>query len=365
MRSEEPIWKTTKQQNLIRYQPSGTYFARFKAGGKLIRKSLHTTVFSVAKLRLPDLIREHRKISESSRRFSSGKMCVGDVVKVYRMQLQRRSDIKPRTRFYLGEVLEALLKSWPGIASQDVRKISERDCHNWASAFYDHYSPTRFNAALSILRNIFDIAIDAGARFANPAARLKRARVRTKKLNLPSREQFAKFVNVIATGGSRDSKNCADLVQFLAFSGLRIGEAKHVKWRDIDWSKKRMHVRGDPHTGTKNSESRFVPMIPDLHRLLEKLQSPRSGEKSDAPVMLVCECQKSMDRAARVEGMERLTHHDLRHLFASTCIEAGVDIPTVSRWLGHRDGGALAMKVYGHLRDEHSAEQAQRVRFNP
>jgi integrase len=37
----------------------------------------------------------------------------------------------------------------------------------------------------------------------------------------------------------------------------------------------------------------------------------------------------------------------LRHLFATRCIETGVDIPTVSRWLGHKDGGGLAMKVYG------------------
>jgi hypothetical protein len=40
-----------------------------------------------------------------------------------------------------------------------------------------------------------------------------------------------------------------------------------------------------------------------------------------------------------------------------------VDIPTVSRWLGHKDGGALAMKTYGHLRREHSVAQAQKVHF--
>jgi hypothetical protein len=40
-----------------------------------------------------------------------------------------------------------------------------------------------------------------------------------------------------------------------------------------------------------------------------------------------------------------------------------VDIPTVSRWLGHKDGGALAMKVYGHLRDSHSVNMAQKVTF--
>jgi integrase len=44
-------------------------------------------------------------------------------------------------------------------------------------------------------------------------------------------------------------------------------------------------------------------------------------------------------------GTDRITHHDLRHLFATRCIESGVDIPTVFRWLGHKDGGALAMKT--------------------
>ena len=55
---------------------------------------------------------------------------------------------------------------------------------------------------------------------------------------------------------------------------------------------------------------------------------------------------------------------DLRHLFATRCIESRVDIPTVSRWLGHSDGGALAMRVYGHLRNSHSIEMAQQVSFS-
>jgi hypothetical protein len=40
-----------------------------------------------------------------------------------------------------------------------------------------------------------------------------------------------------------------------------------------------------------------------------------------------------------------------------------VDIPPASRWLGRKVGGAVAMKVYGHLCNEHSTAQAQRVRF--
>ncbi|HZL14026.1 MAG TPA: tyrosine-type recombinase/integrase [Verrucomicrobiae bacterium] len=45
--------------------------------------------------------------------------------------------------------------------------------------------------------------------------------------------------------------------------------------------------------------------------------------------------------ACRKLSVPHISHHDLRHLFATTCIESGVDIPTVSRWLGHQDGGAL------------------------
>jgi hypothetical protein len=40
-----------------------------------------------------------------------------------------------------------------------------------------------------------------------------------------------------------------------------------------------------------------------------------------------------------------------------------VDIPTINRWLGHRDGGALAMRVYGHLRQEHSFAMIKPVDF--
>jgi hypothetical protein len=61
--TEEPLWETTTVQNLIRYRPSGTYFARFKVGGKPIRQSLDTAVFSVAKQRLPDKMREYRSQS--------------------------------------------------------------------------------------------------------------------------------------------------------------------------------------------------------------------------------------------------------------------------------------------------------------
>ena len=159
-------------------------------------------------------------------------------------------------------------------------------------------------------------------------------------------------------------KKCADLVEFLAYSGCRKGEAARVHGQDCDFDKGEITVLGDPVTGTKNWEIRRVPMIPDMRRLLERIQDER-GEKEflTDPLMRVRECQGAINSACKSLGIARFTHHDLRHLFATRCIESGVDIPTVSRWLGHQDGGALCMKTYGHLRDEHSASEAKKVTF--
>ena len=68
---------------------------------------------------------------------------------------------------------------------------------------------------------------------------------------------------------------------------------------------------------------------------------------------------------ARIKVSGKLIRQSLNTDVWSTtrCIESGVDIPTVSRWLGHKDGGALAMRVSGHLRNEHSQQMAQKVRF--
>jgi integrase len=113
---------------------------------------------------------------------------------------------------------------------------------------------------------------------------------------------------------------------------------------------------------------RRVPIIASLATLLDELERnpriPRTKARRQGNFLLaVTECQKAINRACDKLGIQKFTHHDLRHLFATRCIESGVDIPTVSRWLGHKDGGALAMKTYGHLRDEHSKSMAARVSF--
>jgi integrase len=363
LQKDESPWEATSVQNLFRYRPSGTYFSRFKVGGRTIRQSLETTVFSVAKQRLPEKMREHRANQESGYAFANGRMNVADAAQVFLTKTEASISIKPRTKAYYRMLLAFVRRSWPALYETDVRKVTERDCEGWLVKYQKHYAPTVVNNSIAVLREVFQEAIRAGARFNNPAAELSRVRIRAKRLELPSREQFLLFVDEIRSAGARQSKDCANLVRFLAYSGMRIGEAKNVTWGDVDFTKRHLHVRGDPETATKNGETRYVPMISELEGMLAELRAERVNEPSSASVMRVFECQNSMTHAATKIGMKRITHHDLRHLFATICIESGVDIPTVSRWLGHKDGGALCMKTYGHLRQDHSFAQARRVSF--
>jgi hypothetical protein len=42
---------------------------------------------------------------------------------------------------------------------------------------------------------------------------------------------------------------------------------------------------------------------------------------------------------------------------------SGIDYMTIARWVGHKDGGILIGKVYGHLSSEHAQRQAQKLQF--
>lgn len=360
----DPKWVGTAVTNLVRYAPSGTYFARIRVKGQLIVKSLKTKVISVAKLRLRDLEKAERTAAELNSKSSEGKLLVGQAAKVLQDRVDTDTSLKPKSRLYYRQRIIALFKSWPGLEKRELREVSERECITWAASFSSQTCATAFNNTVAVLRRIFDIGMEQGVRYGNPANSIKKASVQPKDLQLPNQEQFNHFLRSIETAGSRWSPACSDLVRFLAFGGFRISEAANITWGDVNREKGTIRVSGDPEQGTKSGLIRFVPIIEDMAALLDRLQELQPDRKPTDRVMQVRECQKAMDRAATEVGMTRITHHDLRHLFATRCIESGVDIPTVSRWLGHQDGGALAMKVYGHLRDDHSKAMAKKVSFS-
>lgn len=328
-----------------------------KVQGKLIRRSLKTKSFTVAKARLTDLEKDERQRADSMATVATGKMAFDAALATYRKRLSGDASLKPRSKEYREERIAALLKSWAGLEKLDVKKITKADCLDWAAAYQKKVSPTNFNNTVGSLKMILDVAVEAGARYDNPARFIKRAKIKVEELLLPSQENFEKLLALVK------HKTCADLIRFLAYGGFRKGEAANILWRDVDLAKGQIAVRGDKDTGTKNSKTRYVPMIPEMRDLMARLQAENQDRQPNDTVMKAKECQASIDSACEKLGIPRFTHHGLRHLYVTRCLECNVNPKVVADWAGHKDGGVLVMNRYGHVRPEHSAEMALQVRF--
>ncbi len=93
-------WQKTPYANLVRYVPSGKYFARIRVGGKLIRQSLKTKVLPVAKLRLGDVEKVEWSNLEAQAALEQGNAAVQDLAKLWRERLEADHSIKPRIKTY-------------------------------------------------------------------------------------------------------------------------------------------------------------------------------------------------------------------------------------------------------------------------
>ncbi|MEI7935210.1 MAG: site-specific integrase [Verrucomicrobiota bacterium] len=363
--SKDGHWRSfTRVPHLLQYVSSGTYYARVKVRGKIIRKSLDTDVFSTAKLKLIDFLKE-----QSERQHHGRMLLFQEAIDLYSARVKTDHSMKETSKHYRDICIAKIGSSWPEIKGLRLDQITHEACRDWANKLKEDIASQYFNNVIDTLRLVFEegneeLVRGGGEALKNPAVGLARARITAKILQLPEKDQFSAIIDHVRNGSSWGPK-AADLLEFLAYGGMRLyTEAQWVTWGDIDWKRKEIIVRGDPVTHTKNWEIRRVPILPNMAELLGRMQASRTPPPQPTEkVMEVTECPVSLHKACNQLGIHRLRHHDFRHLFATRCIESGVDIPTVSRWLGHKDGGALAMKTYGHLRNEHSQAMAQKVKF--
>jgi len=390
---KKSAWERTSVQNLLRNRQSGHYYGRFTIAGKQKWYGLETDVLSVAKLRLADKAAEVEKLRGMVVSVEAGKATMRDLIEAFRARTQANTDIKPATVTAQLGAVKRLVKTWPGIEGLEPRQITTPAVFEWATRFKLEgtkfrppgakaprrgNSATSVNSAIDALRAILDLAVERGQIHVNPVAvrrfssgRLKK-KVTKKALVLPSRNQVEALFTAMEDNGSigGGGVEAADFCRFLMMSGARLGEVPVSSWACVSWDRNLFHLPGYK----SETSARFIPLFPELGALLKKIQERRRSaarfhpDKRDflAPtdtIFRIKECQKTIDAASKRAGTPRITHHDFRHLFATTCIESGVDVPTVAGWLGHNDGGVLAMKTYGHLRPAHSQSAAQKVRF--
>lgn len=349
--------RPTKYSNLMRDEVSGNYFARVNVGGKKKTRSLSTDNLATARRKLPATL--DRLQSDAKPR--TVQASIFELAAQYVRESTVNPNLAPRTKDFHKEIAEIFRRNWAGPG--DVSRITHHDCLTFLSRMVDRYAPNRTNALQSLL-------VWAGKRahreglIADRHAfdDLPRRTARPKKLKLPDPSEFARIMTALRARWAQYHGWTYFAVQVIAHTGVRQVELSRLTWEDIDEAREETTIR-TAKVRAGEDRVRVVPWIGEFGKVLEEIrQFTAAMEIEDARVIPMNHLNASFRRAFADIGTN-LTPHDFRHLFATRAIESGVDIQTVSRWLGHSDGGALAMKFYGHLTDSHSKQMARKVRL--
>jgi hypothetical protein len=68
--SKDGQWRSfPKVPHLLQYASNGSYYGRIKIGGKIIRESLGTKVWTTAKLRLTDVLKKRQEATQAHQAF--------------------------------------------------------------------------------------------------------------------------------------------------------------------------------------------------------------------------------------------------------------------------------------------------------
>lgn len=136
-------------------------------------------------------------------------------------------------------------------------------------------------------------------------------------------------------------------IRWLTNSGLRLAGAAGIRWEDIDFS------AGEYRRRMKGGKVAVIPLLPDALSLLKSrcssVVNPKTGlvfSLGDARIKRV---RRILRKYAVGLGLNLEHPHLLRHHFASVAFANGFSPGEVALMLGHRDGGTLALQVYGHV----------------
>lgn len=248
-----------------------------------------------------------------------------------------------------------VLPKWGDYA---VGAISKRDVQIWLTELGERRSHTTVARARDLLAGIFDDAIEDNRVTKNPSRGIT-----IKKKPIPD-EVFLTHTQVEALAAtSRHST----IVRFLAYTGLRWGEATALRVRNIDLARRRVNIREavaevnyQQILGSVKSHERRTVAYPDF---------------LDAEVAAACEGKAPDDRLWTAEDgtflraghayegwfagavrrcmkvdpdFRRVTPHDLRHTAASLAISAGANVKVVQRMLGHKSA-KVTLDTYAAL----------------
>jgi integrase len=162
----------------------------------------------------------------------------------------------------------------------------------------------------------------------------------------------------------RDEHGVADVVCFLAYSGLRIGEALAMEWEMVDSKERLLHV--------KREKKGITPWVPILNEMETLLRDMKTRASSFLLFPSTFEPTKTADQSAirrrlkaACETLElgHVTPHGLRSYFVTRARESGLSDADIAMLIGDKTGPAIIAQTYGDVLPEHLFKQAHRIQL--
>ena len=164
-----------------------------------------------------------------------------------------------------------------------------------------------------------------------------------KSLKLPlvlSKEEIIKIIE------STNNLKHKLVIMFLYYAGLRLDEARNLKWQDLDFDREVIHLKT-----AKGDKERVVFLHKRLVEVLNMFGKKETGlifvsqrdEKYNKRTI-----QQIIKSSSKKAGIKKnATPHTLRHSFATHLLESGADIRYIQQLLGHKD--LKTTQIYTHV----------------
>jgi integrase len=315
------------------------------------------------------------------------KLTVAEHVRARVDQWERSGDIGPKTAERYRELVENQIV--PHLGAKLLQKIKPQDLESWHRVLKfagrkdgtGGVSSRTIGHAHRILKKALGEALKNDLITKNAAASQRAPKVEEEEMVILTSEQ----VNVLLPALAGRTIYAPVIVAL--FTGLRRGELLALRWRNIDLDGKVARIR-EALEETKKLGLRFKTpktkngvrdiTLPDI--IVEVLRDHRRqqlelrlalglGRLGDDALVFPNPSGRpqsprdfSTDWAAEAArlGLEAVTFHALRHTHASQLIDAGVDIVTISRRLGHATPN-VTLAIYAHLFRKSDDKAAQAI----
>jgi integrase len=234
-----------------------------------------------------------------------------------------------------------------------VGEITREDVRGFATALERKgLAPKSRANALGTLHSLIEFAIEEGWMVGeNPVKRVAKPALAETDPDVHFLE--TEEVEALLRAVPDDPLGRVERVMYLtaAMTGMRQGELFALRWRDVDWSARRIrvrrnYVRGEFGTPKSKRSSRSVPLASRVAAELELLFQDSPHKRDDDLVFAHPGTGKPIDRskllkrfkaALRRANVRAVRFHDLRHTFGTRMAAQGMPMRVLQELMGHRD----------------------------